>query len=233
MWYAWDPRSIILKRAHSHRKAYIDATGAARQFASIHDALGGALGQTFPVLLACTQLVAYETGFMALTSRGNVYTWGDERYGACLGREPSKRSPANEPGLVIALQDLPTGPIVKVAAGGYTLAALTGGNDLYMWGGHLGRKDAPADLSDEPTPIDISDEDIADVAIGESHVLISTVSGRVLAVGANSNGQLGSLGKSVDSWTPVGLDLLVDTKVVQIAAGPRNSFVVAERDEAS
>lgn len=32
------------------------------------------------------QLLAYETGFVALTADGKVYTWGDERYSLCLGR---------------------------------------------------------------------------------------------------------------------------------------------------
>lgn len=43
-------------------------------------------------LLNCsrvTQLVAYETGFAALSSTGQVWTWGDERYAACLCREPT------------------------------------------------------------------------------------------------------------------------------------------------
>lgn len=33
------------------------------------------------------QLVAYETGFVALSHDGRVWTWGDERYSACLGRQ--------------------------------------------------------------------------------------------------------------------------------------------------
>lgn len=172
---------------------------------------------------------------MALTLEGNVYTWGDERYRACLGRDPTPGSagPAGEPGLVTALQDLPTGPIVKIAAGGYTLAALTEGNDLYIWGGHPGRKTFPTDLSDVPTPLDLGDVDIADVAIGESHMLILTVSGCVLAIGSNSNGQLGALAESVESWTRVELNLPVGRRALHIAAGPRNSFVVVGTNETS
>lgn len=170
---------------------------------------------------------------MSLTLEGDVYTWGDERYGACLGREPSKDSPADEPGMVIALHDLPTGPIVKIAAGGYALAALTKGNDLYLWGGHPGRKTVPTDLSDEPAPVDIGDDDIADVAVGESHILIFTISGRLLAVGENTNGQLGSLGESVESWTLINLDLPVGSRIAHVVAGPRNSFVLVKRDDPS
>jgi hypothetical protein len=35
------------------------------------------------------QLLGYETGFVALTADGMVYTWGDERYALCLGRPVS------------------------------------------------------------------------------------------------------------------------------------------------
>lgn len=165
---------------------------------------------------------------MALTSEGDVYTWGDERYGACLGRDPSASSPADKPSLVVALQDLPTGSITKVAAGGYTLAALTKGYDVYVWGGHPGRKNVLADLSDEPTPVDCGPEDVADIAVGESHILVATISGRVFAVGANSNGQLGSLEESVESWTRIELHLPEWARAVQLAAGPRNSLIVVE-----
>jgi alpha-tubulin suppressor-like RCC1 family protein len=33
------------------------------------------------------QIASNQTGFTALSSSGTVYTWGDGRYEACLGRE--------------------------------------------------------------------------------------------------------------------------------------------------
>lgn len=33
------------------------------------------------------QLLAHSTGFAALSSTGEVYTWGDERFVGCLGRD--------------------------------------------------------------------------------------------------------------------------------------------------
>lgn len=200
-----------------------------RQFSCLQDILNGEQGQTFSNLPACIQLVAYETGFVALSSSGNVYTWGDERYVACLGREVSDTSPADKPGLVISLQDLPTGPISKVAAGGYMLAALTAGNDLYLWGGHPGKKTIPADVTDEPIPVVIDDDDITDIAIGDSHLLVLTAGGRIFVIGENNNGQLGLAVESADSWNPVRLDLSEGTIITGVAAGPRNSFIIVKR----
>lgn len=185
--------------------------------------------QTFPDLPPCTQLVAYATGFAALTTSGAVYTWGDERYGACLGRDISAdASPAEKPGLVTALQDLPTGPIAKIAAGGYMLAALTAGDDLYLWGGHPGRKAVLADVTDEPSPVVLGEElDVADVAVGEAHLIALTTDSKVYVVGDNGNGQLGLPVDSADSWAQVELNL-GEGRAFSVAAGPRNSFIVVK-----
>jgi regulator of chromosome condensation len=174
--------------------------------------------------------VAYETGFAALTEMGDVYTLGDERYAACLGRETSSAHPADEPGLVTALQDLPTGPISKIAAGGYVLAALTAGNDLYVWGGRPGRKTVPGGITDEPTPVDIEGKDIADVAVGEAHMIVLTTSGEIFAIGENGNGQLGLPSKSEETWGRVPVDLKDHRRVVGVHAGARNSFLLVRKE---
>lgn len=177
----------------------------------------------------CQQVVAYETGFAALTPAGDVYSWGDERYAACLGRDVSEDEPADQPALVAALRDLPTGPVVKVAAGGYVLTALTSGNDLYLWGGHPGRKAILAGVGDEPTPVDMDGRDIADVAVGESHLVVLATDGDVFVIGDNANGQLGLPDKSVESWTRVELDLQDGRRAVGVAAGPQNSFIMVQK----
>ena len=194
--------------------------------------------RSYPGFPDIIQLVAYDTGFAALSSTGQVWTWGDERFAACLGRKPtSPSSPATAPGLVEDLMNLPTGPIVKLAGGGYVLAALTAGNDLYCWG-HPGRA-AVANLSglgvtDTPAPIVIDDHDIADIAVGESHLVALTTTGDVFVIGSNSNGQLG-LGSPVEvaeTWTRLSsLDgaLSADRKVKGVAAGPRNSFLIIRK----
>ncbi|KAK1754598.1 E3 ubiquitin-protein ligase HERC2 [Echria macrotheca] len=190
------------------------------------------LTQLFRTPPPIRQLVAYDTGFAALSPSGNVWTWGDERYGGCLGRDLSQ-SRAETPSIVTDLLYLPTGPITKIAAGGYVLAALTAGHDLYVWG-HAGRATVAGlgglELGDVPEPVVIEDHDIADIAVGEAHVIALTTTGEVFVIGSNSNGQLG-LGaevSSADSWTKVSVDA-VDShnkEVVAVTAGPRNSFLV-------
>lgn len=226
------PFPSIRATSHSQVQAIIDTLGVVRQFASIRD-VRGAPGQPFQDLSPCTQVVAYDTGFAALSSTGSVYTWGDERYGSCLGRDLSEDEPADRPGLVAALQDLPTGPITKIAAGGYMLAALTAGNDLYLWGGHPGKKTVPGDVTDEPAPFVIDEKDIEDVAVGESHLIVLTTEGSVYVIGENGNGQVGMPVSSLDSWSQLDLNLHGDSRAVGVAAGPRNSFVIVKTQGAS
>ncbi|KAK4098272.1 RCC1/BLIP-II [Parathielavia hyrcaniae] len=182
----------------------------------------------FSITPSISQLAAYETGFVALSSTGQVWTWGDERYTACLGREPTTDSPAGVPGQVTDLDDLPTGPITKLAAGGYILAALTAGNDLYCWG-HAGRSPILDDLSDTPSPVVIDDKDVIDVAVGEAHMLVLTSDREVYVIGENNNGQLGLPGvPSTKTWTRIDLSAVLTSgqTVTGVAAGPRNSFLI-------
>lgn len=116
-----------------------------------------------------------------------------------------------------------------MAAGGYLLSALTAGLDLYVWGGHPGRRALLAGVGDEPVPVDIDGRDIADVAVGESHVVVLAAGGDVFVIGDNASGQLGLPDKSVESWTRVGLDLQDGQRAVGVAAGPKNTFIMVQK----
>ncbi|CAK7223741.1 hypothetical protein SCUCBS95973_005282 [Sporothrix curviconia] len=193
------------------------------------------------------QVVAYDVGFAALSADGSVWTWGDARFPECLGRDAALKS-ADVPGLVAALKGLPTGPIVKLAAGGYVLAALTKGQDLYCWGGYPGRRPVVLEgLMGEPSPIvvsvtpdaastgEVGEEDIVDVGVGDGHMIALTASGSVCVIGSNASGQLG-LGrdwKSANdtdvskSWIKVGgFSSDEGRQATSVYAGPRSSFVV-------
>lgn len=128
------------------------------------------------------------------------------------------------------LVDLPTGRIVKIAANGYLLAALTSGNDLYFWGGHPAQEPLIEEiLSGCPHPIALGDHDIVDVGVGESHMIALTAAGQVYVIGVNQNGQLGTdtHHRSKD-WVTVDLGLHQSQKIKGVAAGPRTSFIIVE-----
>ena len=214
------------------------------------------------------QLVATATSFAILLSNGSVYTWGDARYPATLGREAGHKNtddsirPAHVPGLVTALGGL---HVVKVVGRGWYLAALTGDKEVYFWGGRpgedrlfrdiagLGRGSGEDDDSmregseagegeekEEEVSIAEDDvvllrvngmEDILDVDVGCSHLVILACmeSGerRVMGIGMDENGQLGS-GRTV-SWASrfVTLDGFGDVwNVVGVRCSDYGSFVL-------
>ncbi|KAI0542046.1 regulator of chromosome condensation 1/beta-lactamase-inhibitor protein II [Xylaria digitata] len=183
--------------------------------------------EEFTGMYDIVQLVAYETGFVALSRDGKVWTWGDERYSATLGRETTISSPAGSPGFVEDLEDLPSGKIRKIAAAGYTVIALTEGNDLYAWGGHPARQPILQTLSGNPSPVDVEENDILDCSIGETHMLVLTTRGDVYTIGENSNGQLGLLLRRTADWVKVPLPPQGEV-VVGVRAGQRSSFIVTK-----
>ncbi|OIW27395.1 RCC1/BLIP-II protein [Coniochaeta ligniaria NRRL 30616] len=184
----------------------------------------------FPGYSEVIQLVAYEVGFAVLDRKGRVSTWGDERYPMCLGREATEASPANFPRLVRDLTDLPSGNILKIAAGGYVIAALTDGGDLYCWGGHAAQVPPIRRLDGTPNLVDIDEQEISDVAVGDSHLIVLTEDDKVLVIGNNSNGQLGIDAKRAWTWTQVELKLGEQSTVMAVRAGPKNSFLIVEND---
>ncbi|KAF7953013.1 hypothetical protein EAE96_006235 [Botrytis aclada] len=196
---------------------------------------------TFP-LPHITQLVSNTTTFTTLTQEGNVYTWGDERYPSCLGREPTSSNPASQPTLLNSLMYLPTGKIHKLSSSGSLTAALTTGHDLYIWG----RTNTPSiipELSDsssfsssddyDPIPLDIHGADILDFSIGENHMLVLTTDGELYVIGENGNGQLG-LGEGkkerCGEWklADLGYEEGSTKKCVGVRAGYKCSFALVE-----
>jgi regulator of chromosome condensation len=142
-------------------------------------------------------------------------------------------SPAEEPQPVQALHDLGD-PVQKVAAGGYTVAALTKSGALYIWGmrppGDTSKQPVIAGLDQIPNYTEVDeDKDVQDIAVGESHAIVLTTDGHVHVIGRNDNGQLG-LGRatqaSTESWTKLHLHHPPNHRVVSVSAGPRVSFIL-------
>ncbi|KAI1506511.1 RCC1/BLIP-II [Biscogniauxia marginata] len=209
--------------------AEYDGIGIIRQHDSLNSFAQADEPRRFSETGQIAQLVAYETGFVALTKDGRVWSWGDERYAACLGREITPLSPAEQPGIVEELEDLPTGKIVKIAAAGYVVLALTEGHDLYAWGGHPGRQAILEGLSGSPSPVLIEENDILDCAVGDSHIIVLTLDGDVYVIGDNTNGQLGLQAYKSITWVKVPLPSETAQSVVSVKSGQRSSFILMKR----
>ncbi|KAI0873874.1 regulator of chromosome condensation 1/beta-lactamase-inhibitor protein II [Hypoxylon argillaceum] len=207
--------------------AIFDGRDTITQYASLLQLTQGETNHTFSGMHDIIQLVAYETGFVALSKDGKVWTWGDERYAAALGRDITDSSPAERPGLVEDMEDLPSGKIEKIAAGGYTVFALTEGHDLYAWGGHSARQPILEGLSGGPSPVDVEENDILDCSVGETHMIVLTTAGDVYVIGENTNGQLGLPLERTTTWEKVPMSLSGEA-IVSVKAGQRGSFIVTK-----
>lgn len=197
-------------------------------------------GHEFDGLENMKQIAANQTSFTTLSTTGQVYTWGDTRYEACLGREANietccsspfvvskanlSHRPASEPHLLRDLADLPD-DIEKISSGGYATAALTSANDVYFWG----RPGQPEELLTKfPTPLDLDGQDILDVSVGFNHLMVLTTSRRLYVVGNGASGQLGMEIEQLNDWKEVKIPLEGERQLVGVHAGYKNSFVLIE-----
>ncbi|KAE8445478.1 hypothetical protein EG329_013368 [Mollisiaceae sp. DMI_Dod_QoI] len=177
---------------------------------------------------ALRQIVANQSSFTLLSGDCEVWTWGDGRYEACLGREVSDMKTAATPCVVEDLLDLPTGPIRKISSGGYVTAALTEGNDLYVWGGRPGQQMLLEELTAAPTPVDLDGQDVLDVAVGMNHMIALTTEGKLFVVGDGRKGQLGLVITELVAWREVSLPLKDNERITSVYAGYKNSLVIVE-----
>lgn len=145
-------------------------------------------------------------------------------------------SPADQPGEVTDLSTLGEG-IKKVAAGGYTIAALTETGALYIWGAlpplAQVRHHVFPDISRIPNYIQVDGEkDVMDVGLGEYHAIALTADGCVYVIGGNFNGQLGLGGdgpETAENWTKVDFKVRQGWEIIGVEAGERSSFIMTAK----
>jgi alpha-tubulin suppressor-like RCC1 family protein len=136
--------------------------------------------------------------------------------------------PADKPCIVEDLLDLPTGLIRKISSGGYVSAALTEGNDLYIWGGRPGQPKLLEDLNGAPIPVDLDGADVLDIAVGMNHILALTTERKLFVAGDGSSGQLGLDVEVLTNWKEVSLPLKSGQRIASVHAGYKNSMVIVE-----
>jgi alpha-tubulin suppressor-like RCC1 family protein len=189
--------------------------------------------------LAGKTVIAIAAGFyhsLALTSDGQVYSWGYDNSGQ-LGDDPTI---ANQPTPVpVDMSGALSGKIVTaVDACGYDSLALTSDGKVYSWGsdsyGQLGDNGAN---TNQPTPVAVDmsgvlyGKAVTTIAAGDQHSLALTSDGKVYSWGQDIYGQLGNDAVATNQPTPVAVDMsgaLTDKTITAISAGAYHSLALAD-----
>jgi alpha-tubulin suppressor-like RCC1 family protein/serine/threonine protein kinase len=189
-----------------------------------------------------TQIAAGAYHSLVLTSTGQLYAFGSNRYGQ-LGN-PTKGG-SGKPSATPTLVTLPgaSGPVVQVAAGYIHSLALTSTGQLYAFGenafGQLGNATNLGSEEPNPTPTLVTlpgaSGKITQIAGGGRDSLALTSTGQLYAFGKNQFGQLGNatnLGSEEPNPTPTLVTLPgASGKITQIAAGARHSLALTSTGE--
>jgi len=166
---------------------------------------------------------------MALTSAGQVLTWGQNTNGS-LGNGGTTDSS------VPVTAALPAGVTVTAIAAGCSFdLALASNGTLWAWGqgndGQLGNGTTPPYST---TPVEVAiptGTDVTAIAADAFDGLALTSTGSVLTWGSNANGELGN-GSTTSSAQPAYVHLPTGTVISAIAGGGFNDLVLATTGEA-
>ena len=126
---------------------------------------------------------------LALTTAGNVYSWGHNNYGQ-LGNGTIADS--NQPVQVTLANGTPLSHIVAISAGNNHSMALTDGGQVYAWGFNVNGQVGDGSTTQRNSPVLIPNfNNVVAIAAGGFHSLALTGNGSVYSWGYNSFGQLG------------------------------------------
>nr|XP_060475623.1 E3 ubiquitin-protein ligase HERC2 [Panthera onca] len=196
--------------------------------------IGGTESVSTPTLLESIQhvfikKVAVNSGgkhCLALSSEGEVYSWGEAEDGK-LGH--GNRSPCDRPRVIESLRGI---EVVDVAAGGAHSACVTAAGDLYTWGkgryGRLGHSDSEDQL--KPKLVEaLQGHHVVDVACGsgDAQTLCLTDDDTVWSWGDGDYGKLGR-GGSDGCKVPMKIDSLTGLGVVKVECGSQFSVALTK-----
>jgi alpha-tubulin suppressor-like RCC1 family protein len=181
-----------------------------------------------------SEIAAGEEHSLAVTSTGQLYAFGANRFGQLGNPTGSGTELANPTPLQVSLPGA-VGPVVQVAAGFAHSLALTSTGQLYAFGsnefGQLGSTgNSGTSNPTPPTPVLLpgATGPVSQIAAGAFHSLALTSTGQLYAFGQNSSGQLGTArGTETANPTPVLVSLPATAgPLAQIAAGAADSLLV-------
>ncbi len=193
--------------------------------------LPGASGQV-------VQIAAGVEESLALTSTGQLYAFGGNRYGE-LGRAANVETPLPNPTPVPVSLPAAAGPLRSIAAGAFHSLALTASGLIYAFGrntsGQLGNAAGTGSETANATPLAVTlagaNAPAIGLAAGSAHSLAITASGELYSFGSNLDGQLGraaSSGTASATPTPAPVALPAGTTIDTVARGATADFTVAQ-----
>lgn len=211
--------------------------------------LGNGSGDTsrFPVevvmdgALAGKTVVAVAAGSshsLALTSDGEIFSWGTGQYGQ-LGNGSSSYTPRFVPIAVNMSGALAGKKVIAIAAGIHHNLALTDDGQVYSWGSNEYGQLGGTGNSTSNVPIkvtthgDLAGKVVTQIAAGAFHSLILTDDGKMFAWGYNAMGALGD-GTGNNASSPVAVNAsgaLAGKNVTAIAAGGHHCLVLTSAGE--
>jgi alpha-tubulin suppressor-like RCC1 family protein len=161
---------------------------------------------------------------IVLSTNGLVYSFGKNNYGQLgLGYEsPNQTIP----------QPIKNLPKAQHIAAGYDFTIVSCNNKLYGFGeNNFGQLGLDVPKTSQPLLITIPEEgNIKSIAVGSSHTLVLFENGKLWGFGANFWGQLG-LGNIRKQTIPRRIELPEGEKVIAIAAGEQDTFVLCENSK--
>ena len=168
---------------------------------------------------------------MALTTNGDVVTWGANRKGQ-LGNGQFTSSCVPAP-----IKLLRHRPVISIACGeAHTLAVTIGGN-VFAWGdnsqGQLGVGDSTNRLRPEMVR-SLRNALVCDIAAGKQHSMAISPKGWLFAFGSNSHGQLG-LGEGGEELRYISVPTVVEKlqpfQVLKVSCGSAHTLVICTKKQ--
>jgi alpha-tubulin suppressor-like RCC1 family protein len=187
---------------------------------------------------AGTVFTQVSTGFdhsLALSSTGQIYSWGDINTYAALGNGSSSGSPTP---VLVSGGALPAGTTFsQIAAGGYVSLALTPAGKVYSWGYNAFGDLGDGNMTNSTTPVAVGplgdvrvklDQTATQLSAGINFGLALTSGGWIYGWGDGSSGQLGDA-STAGSDEPVAVSssgVPAGTTFTQVAAGLQDGLAL-------